>query len=632
MTMTSLAQIRPENRPIAIAAGFILVILALGTAYTLSAQGTAPLLSPNYLLQQLQIGSFLGIVAAGMMMVILLGHIDLSVPWTLTAAAMMATTVGGPWAIPAGLAVGVLVGLFNGFGVAWLRIPSMIFTLGVDSVMRGLMVAHTGGFAPQTDATPLMRTPRLRPHPRHPQRHLRLGRRLARRRDDPLAHRLRPRHLRHRHPRGRRLPLRHPHPPRHRRRLRRLRHLRRHGRRAPRRLLDPRLPGHGQRLPAPGDRRRRPRRHPHPRRQRPLRRHRRRRHPDRAPELGALDHADARGRPADHLRRGDRRPCCWSMVATRRSRPERKALAMPADFHEIRDDRFARMLHGTAGLDLHLDRRPLVRGPRLLPGRPLPRLVRHPERPADALGRVLGRRLDLRAALPQPERPHRRPRGPARRLRAPRPLRQPHRARRHAHRARRPLRGHAPQLPERRRREVRRLDLVHRPELRHRQRVRGRRRRVRDRRLQRLPHRPRRRRRHPRHRRPRPAERHRLLARRVAALRQPTPAAATAPTTSPRSAPTRSRSTARPSTTATTSRSARRALFDGFRVDTRGHVWSSAGDGVHCFAPDGTLLGKILVPEICANVCFGGRKRNRLFICATTSVFAHYVNARGCGF
>jgi ribose transport system permease protein len=148
---------RPENRPIAIAMGFVLVILALGTAYTLSSQGTAPLLSPNYLLQQLQTGSFLGIVAAGMMMVILLGHIDLSVPWTLTAAAMMATTVGGELAIPTGIAVGVAVGLFNGFGVAFLRIPSMIFTLGVDSVMRGLMVAHTGGFAPRTEATPLMR-------------------------------------------------------------------------------------------------------------------------------------------------------------------------------------------------------------------------------------------------------------------------------------------------------------------------------------------------------------------------------------------------------------------------------------------------------------------------------------------
>ncbi len=148
---------RPENRPIVIAAGFVVAILLLGTAYTLSRLGTAPLLSPRYLLQQLQTGSFLGIVAAGMMMVILLGQIDLSVPWTLAAAAMMATSVGGSLAIPTGIAVGIAVGLFNGFGVAYLRIPSMIFTLGVDSVMRGLMVAHTGGFAPRTEATPLMR-------------------------------------------------------------------------------------------------------------------------------------------------------------------------------------------------------------------------------------------------------------------------------------------------------------------------------------------------------------------------------------------------------------------------------------------------------------------------------------------
>jgi gluconolactonase len=72
-------------------------------------------------------------------------------------------------------------------------------------------------------------------------------------------------------------------------------------------------------------------------------------------------------------------------------------------------------------------------------------------------------------------------------------------------------------------------------------------------------------------------------------------------------------------------------LFDGFRVDTAGNLWTSAGDGVRVFAPDGTLLGKILIPETVANVCFGGRKRNRLFICATSSVYALYVNARGCG-
>lgn len=150
-------RISEENRPIIIALCFVGVIVLVGTAYTLQTQGTAPMLRPHYLLQQLQTGSFLGLCAAGMMIVILLGHIDLSIPWTLTAAAMMATTVGGEWAIPTGIAVGVIVGLINGFGVAVLRIPSMIFTLGLDSVMRGLMVAHTGGFAPQTDATPLMR-------------------------------------------------------------------------------------------------------------------------------------------------------------------------------------------------------------------------------------------------------------------------------------------------------------------------------------------------------------------------------------------------------------------------------------------------------------------------------------------
>ncbi len=70
-------------------------------------------------------------------------------------------------------------------------------------------------------------------------------------------------------------------------------------------------------------------------------------------------------------------------------------------------------------------------------------------------------------------------------------------------------------------------------------------------------------------------------------------------------------------------------LFDGFRLDTKGNIWSSAGDGVHCYAPDGTLLGKILIDEVVANLTFGGPKRNRLFICATTTMRAIYVNARG---
>jgi ribose transport system permease protein len=156
--MNALAlRLKADDKPIVLAAAFILAILAMGTVYTVATQGSATLLSPRYLLQQLQAGSFLGIVAAGMMLVILIGHIDLSMPWTLTAAAMMATAVGGPLALPTGLAVGLAVGLVNGLGVAYLRIPSMIFTLGLNAVMRGLMVVHTGGFAPQTAASDLMR-------------------------------------------------------------------------------------------------------------------------------------------------------------------------------------------------------------------------------------------------------------------------------------------------------------------------------------------------------------------------------------------------------------------------------------------------------------------------------------------
>ncbi|SFQ22599.1 SMP-30/gluconolactonase/LRE family protein [Tranquillimonas alkanivorans] len=67
-------------------------------------------------------------------------------------------------------------------------------------------------------------------------------------------------------------------------------------------------------------------------------------------------------------------------------------------------------------------------------------------------------------------------------------------------------------------------------------------------------------------------------------------------------------------------------LPDGFRLDTEGRLWTSAADGVHCFAPDGALLGKILVPEVVSNLCFGGPRGNRLLITATTSVYSVAVN------
>jgi gluconolactonase len=69
-------------------------------------------------------------------------------------------------------------------------------------------------------------------------------------------------------------------------------------------------------------------------------------------------------------------------------------------------------------------------------------------------------------------------------------------------------------------------------------------------------------------------------------------------------------------------------VFDGLRVDAHGNLWLAAGDGIHCVASDGSMLGRIVLPESCANVCFGGPKLNRLFICATTSLYSVYLNTR----
>jgi gluconolactonase len=66
--------------------------------------------------------------------------------------------------------------------------------------------------------------------------------------------------------------------------------------------------------------------------------------------------------------------------------------------------------------------------------------------------------------------------------------------------------------------------------------------------------------------------------------------------------------------------------FDGVRLDHGGRIWAAAGDGLHCFDPDGSLIGKLLVPETVANFTFGGPRRNRLFICATSSLYSIMVN------
>ena len=64
-------------------------------------------------------------------------------------------------------------------------------------------------------------------------------------------------------------------------------------------------------------------------------------------------------------------------------------------------------------------------------------------------------------------------------------------------------------------------------------------------------------------------------------------------------------------------------------LDSEGRVWAAAGDGLHCFDPDGTLLGKLRVPEIVANLTFGGPQRNQIFMCGTSSLYSIRVTVRG---
>jgi ribose transport system permease protein len=149
--------LRQVDPAVLTAFGCIILLLIVGSLYS------SNFLSVDYLLQQLKVASFLGVVAAGMMLVILLGHIDLSVPWVMTMGAMMACAaaaygpVGYALAIPFGVFCGLVFGLINGIGVAYMRIPSMIVTLATNVVAQGLMVLYTGGFSPQDSAPDAVR-------------------------------------------------------------------------------------------------------------------------------------------------------------------------------------------------------------------------------------------------------------------------------------------------------------------------------------------------------------------------------------------------------------------------------------------------------------------------------------------
>jgi gluconolactonase len=70
-------------------------------------------------------------------------------------------------------------------------------------------------------------------------------------------------------------------------------------------------------------------------------------------------------------------------------------------------------------------------------------------------------------------------------------------------------------------------------------------------------------------------------------------------------------------------------FFDGFRIDQQDRLWTSCAEGVICYRQDGRLIGKIKIPEMVANLTFGGVQRNRLFICGTTSLYAVYLKVNG---
>jgi len=142
-----------EQRPLLISYTFILVLLV-----------GAGIMSPGFvrpgnLSQQLVLAAYLGVVAAGQTIVILTGGIDLSVSWTLNLAAILLTRITNgsddnlALAVAVALGSGALVGLLNGLGIAYLRIPPLVMTLGMNALMQGVVLVYTNG-QPQGAAPP----------------------------------------------------------------------------------------------------------------------------------------------------------------------------------------------------------------------------------------------------------------------------------------------------------------------------------------------------------------------------------------------------------------------------------------------------------------------------------------------
>jgi ribose transport system permease protein len=138
-----------QNRALLIPYGLILILLA---AAAIRAPG---FVSGSNLTQQLVLASYLGIIAGGQTLVILTGGIDLSIAWNLNLAAILLTQLSEHmpvfWAAVAALGCAAVVGLINGLGIAYLRIPSLVMTLGMNAVLAGVTLVYTNG-SPQGDA------------------------------------------------------------------------------------------------------------------------------------------------------------------------------------------------------------------------------------------------------------------------------------------------------------------------------------------------------------------------------------------------------------------------------------------------------------------------------------------------
>jgi ribose transport system permease protein len=143
-----------QNRALLIPYGLILILLA---AAAIRAPG---FVSGSNLTQQLVLASYLGIIAGGQTLVILTGGIDLSIAWNLNLAAILLTQLSEHmpvfWAAVAALGCAAVVGLINGLGIAYLRIPSLVMTLGMNAVLAGVTLVYTNG-SPQGDAPPFSR-------------------------------------------------------------------------------------------------------------------------------------------------------------------------------------------------------------------------------------------------------------------------------------------------------------------------------------------------------------------------------------------------------------------------------------------------------------------------------------------